>query len=180
MVLEFLVDLKQGPRLKLNTPVMRPVGKWCMEMPQAWVILPNRPWVIETWPLAFLSRVRSLRKPRPVPRLGQSLDMVTRWFSVECIRVRVRRNLVSPLGARLLVDKPTEAVPVWVLAILAKARALRVVQFPIAPIKPGTRLVWCRHRALMPVYVAPMFLLPPMNLPHAVQKKTIMRVVILT
>lgn len=164
--LVFLLDLKHGCPLNLNTLVSKPWGKAWTVAPHVCVALPNSPCLISTWPLAFLNRVRNLPKPLPVPKLGQVLATVSRWSNVSFILFRVPRQVRTPLGARLLVSTRTRAVPSWVLIMVRKALPLREVHFPIAPIRPGTKLEWCRHRPLIPSYVASIDLLTPITLPQ--------------
>lgn len=125
-----------GPHPSL---VMSAFGKARTVPPQLRITLPQSTWVQSTPPLALARLVRSREKPVPVPRLGQVLEMVRSLCSVRASRLEV---LTPVLGAAVAVMVP------WVVAMVLRALDLRVVQFPMALIRPGTRLPSCRSRVL--------------------------------
>lgn len=121
--------------------------------------------------LALDSLLRSRWKPRLVPRLGQPLVIVNNWFNVESS---------TSLARFVVVGFRVEIVVVWVVAILLRAFPLREVHFPMASIRPGTRLRWCRNRMLTRVYV---LLIPPCrwtSWPHKIMLSLIRRTMTIT
>lgn len=145
-----LVIEKPGPGPQLKITVARPIGNRCISMPRVLIVLTQCPCVIVTWPLAFLSRVRRLRNFRPDPSLGQVLIMVSSCDSVLLSRLRVVVNVVSVVGLPVTLGAVRRVLMcVWDVAILARICLLRVVKVPIAVIRPGIRLVWCRHRPMI-------------------------------
>lgn len=119
-----------------------PAGIILTPAPHPRIILPQNRWVQVTPLLSVPSRVRRLKKPRPVRSRGHVLVMVRRPTTVWSSRPLVRTCRV------ILLDRVVRSVSVWVRAIRANIRDLRVVHFPMALMRPGTRLV-CRPSRML-------------------------------
>lgn len=150
--------------------VITPDGNTLTPPPSRPIAVPQHPWVPVTLVLIRCSRPRRLKKPRPVPKLGHRLIMVENL-------VTVLESLV-PVPNPLLADRVVQSF-VCVAIIPRSARVLRVVQFPIAPIKPGTRL-YCPPRHILTaenvlLIVPP----PPIKLPQAFVSYSISSIIII-
>lgn len=119
-----------------------PAGIILARAPHPRMILPQNRCVQVTPLLNDPSRPRKLTKPAPVRSRGQPLDMVRRPISVWSSRPLVVTCRV------MLLSRVVRIMLVWVRAIRANIRDLRVVQFPIALIRPGTRLA-CRPSRML-------------------------------
>lgn len=112
--------------------------------PSPRIMLPQNRWVQVTPPLSLPSRPRRLTKPRPVRSRGHVLVAVRRpnrvWDSRPLVVVC---RVAAASGPSVVV-----IMLVWVVAIRAKILDLRDVHFPMAPIRPGTRLV-CRPNRML-------------------------------
>lgn len=121
-----------------------PSGIALTPAPHPSIILPQNRCVQVTPALRLPSRVRRLTKPRPVRSRGHVLTAVRRpnsvWDSVPLVAVCLMAAVPGPVVVVVVL--------VCVRAIRASMEDLRLVHFPIALIRPGTRLV-CRPSRML-------------------------------
>lgn len=132
-------------------------------------MVPQHPSVPVTLLLPPPSRLPKLRKPRPVPSLGQCLVIIPTSLSVSAS--------LSLVETPRLVATPEQPLP-SVVTIPRKALVLRPVQFPMEVITPGTKLYSPPKQILTAVKVLLMEPSSPISEPHVEMTQSVTSIII--